>query len=280
MDNSRSVAIEMRVASVRSWICCLTLRQSYLNSQLSMMNGRLGFSKQGGIYYRGQSNDEWSLQTTLERFFNKRGYDWCDTDRVFEFENKFARKFKETLIKYKKTIPDKNVEVCMMMQHYGLPTRMLDLSTDFMTALFFATREGEGDFAIWEIYDDGSIGVGSPSDFPVEFICPSRFLDERISSQFAAFVRQNRLGCSFMEALSDGIRLKSSCYIKNMGMLRADSEYSDVIRKDNKLIKWVFPHDARQEVKSILAKSAKSADRVFPDIYGAVEAIISESDIL
>lgn len=78
------------------------------------------------LYFRGHSNKKYKLTPTLYR----------KDDPYFEFENKL---FRETII----NCPDdfvkcKNtLEILVKMQHYGIPTRILDLTRNALVALYF-----------------------------------------------------------------------------------------------------------------------------------------------
>jgi hypothetical protein len=54
----------------------------------------------------------------------------------------------------------KPLEVLAFMQHYGLPTRLLDWSTNFLSALFFAVE------GWWELAVENTAKAPSPRSFP------------------------------------------------------------------------------------------------------------------
>lgn len=108
------------------------------------------------VVYRGQSNSEWSLQTSLDRCHSRdSGYEdrlkdenlcvasFCNEARPFLGQLERAYAFSST---------DKVDKVTRMtvMQHFGAPTRLLDWTLSVMVAAYFAcigeySREG----AVW-----------------------------------------------------------------------------------------------------------------------------------
>ena len=87
-------------------------------------------------WYRGQSDYEWILEPAVYREgrFNKESIYIKEFERLRPSEFQFNNNF------------DKLVK----MQHYGLPTRLLDLTTNPLVALYFACNENtERDGALY-----------------------------------------------------------------------------------------------------------------------------------
>jgi len=88
--------------------------------------------------FRGHADSSWGLTTTLERIskqsgnnqFSKAYEDWS----MGEFKSKFHLYDKANVA------PASKLEWLSLMQHYGVPTRLLDLTTSPFVALFFAVE--------------------------------------------------------------------------------------------------------------------------------------------
>lgn len=100
--------------------------------------------------YRGQSIFDWSLQPSVYRFQNFKRY-----QTMF---------FEEILLSQKPSVPyppilntTLNLEWLMLSQHYNVPTRFLDWSSDVLTSLYFACNEN--------FNEDGSIFICNQSDY-------------------------------------------------------------------------------------------------------------------
>lgn len=114
-----------------------------------------------GRVFRGQSNVSWMLSTSIERAFERAhssssaGYSTtrsallpgCEADMLYEFKRKASL--------YETNLPDEEsvIEWLSLMQHYGCPTRLLDFTSSFYVAAFFAISQSsrEEDIAIWSI---------------------------------------------------------------------------------------------------------------------------------
>jgi hypothetical protein len=107
--------------------------------------------------YRGQADVEWPLRTSLDRLF-------ADMQPIIEAAKGSTRKFAEKkheslLVKsfqrdanlYLRFLPDiKNkLEWLAVMQHYGAPTRLFDVTFSPHIATYFALEAGSGQCSVF-----------------------------------------------------------------------------------------------------------------------------------
>ncbi|MBR4535561.1 MAG: FRG domain-containing protein [Bacteroidales bacterium] len=85
--------------------------------------------QQDHLFFRGQADAEWKLTPSI---FRKPGTD----------ENKLLRDTFRYAWKYLQEYPT-NLEKMIVLQHYGLHTRLLDLTSNPLIALFFACSDEE-----------------------------------------------------------------------------------------------------------------------------------------
>ena len=111
--------------------------------------------------FRGQSNSEWGLSSSLERALGQIIHDddtkIDDRQKVVEGKEKLILKeFKRRAHHYIPSPPlDSNsLEWLALIQHYGGATRLLDFSHSFYVGAFFAVEEIKPEHensAIWAI---------------------------------------------------------------------------------------------------------------------------------
>jgi hypothetical protein len=98
------------------------------------------------IWYRGQADKEWDPLPTVERpWFRGRAKEHIEfpkeTKRQLSVERRINREFRQRAAML--LGDDDLVKTYFLAQHYGLPTRLLDWTTNPLAALFFAVCEPE-----------------------------------------------------------------------------------------------------------------------------------------
>lgn len=98
--------------------------------------------------FRGQSNSEWELQTTLERSNIVKGFP--------EFEDNLLKDFKKGVKFYlnDELLPNSVLEYFSLLQHFGAPSRLLDFTKSPYVAAYFAFEQANeplGNIAIWVV---------------------------------------------------------------------------------------------------------------------------------
>lgn len=92
------------------------------------------------VWYRGQANFSWNLLPGLMRDGNQH------------LENLLLTRFKQSAAMLIDGSPNNDFDWLFLMQHYGVPTRLLDWSESPLVALYFAIQsEEEEDAALWAL---------------------------------------------------------------------------------------------------------------------------------
>jgi hypothetical protein len=101
----------------------------------------------GSWLFRGHERAEWPLSTTLEREFGSRATE-VEERLLWQFVRKAPRLLPPHLIPH-----DNDVAAWLgLIQHYGGPTRLLDMTRSPYIALFFAMEPAGGhDRSLWAI---------------------------------------------------------------------------------------------------------------------------------
>ncbi|MBI4005048.1 MAG: FRG domain-containing protein [Gammaproteobacteria bacterium] len=101
------------------------------------------------MMFRGQSSIEWPLLPSIARFPSTLdGYDdWMN------FEKALIENFKQYSFPYLDKKPLSYIEWLILAQHHGIPTRLLDWTTNPLKGLFFAVENliYENDGVLWAL---------------------------------------------------------------------------------------------------------------------------------
>lgn len=163
------------------------------------------YKNKQNVFYRGQSDKNYSISCSLSR---EEGYVENESKMISETLKKKEKEF----LGYK--VP---IEILSKMQHYGIPTRLVDVTLDPYIALYFAIEEVEHDedaevFIFEKIpYEINSKDVKLVSLFSIAKDYSFKSLadlyentyDEKIGLyEIAEIVKENKL-VKFDESLSD-----------------------------------------------------------------------------
>jgi hypothetical protein len=131
--------------------------------------------------FRGQQENRWGLQTTLERTVLRFGH---PLTRAPIIEKGLTRRFIRQSHHYSLNVPDRDniLEWLGLMRHYGAPTRILDWTESFFVALYFAIENADGAAAIWALDRtavDSAVLRLLPSDTCKRCIDENGYIDSR-----------------------------------------------------------------------------------------------------
>ncbi|HHF2932011.1 TPA: FRG domain-containing protein [Vibrio alginolyticus] len=182
--------------------------------------------------FRGQSNDDWILQSSLSRAFEE-SQNIRDTGRRTvgkpsinrrEHEKVMIDRFKCNAHLFLDHLPHDKDDLSWLavMQHHGAPTRLLDFTFSPYIALYFALESGDGDAAVYcinqsalseaddEYFGDHKLDVHSrvmdgeeSNDDPCLYAFEPKFSNQRLLSQQGLFVATNNLTHTHENTLSE-----------------------------------------------------------------------------
>jgi hypothetical protein len=205
--------------------------------------------------FRGHLKWSWPLVPSIGRLYKRPQADGCYED-WYSFEDQLMLEFKRNSRLWLQREPRDEAEWLVIAQHYGLPTRLLDWTTNPLKALLFAVddKKDQSDGAVWALTSSGSheYGVDMKSDSIQLFPPPS--LDPRVVAQESYFAL-------FPYPKGD---------VPIPALRRADCPTGDVWG----LLKLRIPRDKKNEIRFYLRKLGITYGSLFPGLEGVAGDIV------
>jgi hypothetical protein len=212
--------------------------------------------------YRGQKNDYLLLPKLIRKVNEKQ-----KVKEFFKIEKRIMSDFKNSSIICDRKIKDYNDwKILSIAQHYGLPTRLLDWSTNPLTALWFAfesEKDDDKDRIVWGLVVNKESLADVESDLPDQYSYIMAFkpldLDPRIIAQGSWFTIQS---VQIFGPGGDGI--PSFDDIPALNELD-EFEYS--------LARFILPNKIRLDILKELDVLGINYFTLFPDLSGLCKNI-------
>jgi FRG domain len=250
-----------------------------------------------GWIFRGHSNADWPLETTLFRGASMFGY---SCDQLAHAENWMLREFRRRAHHYVSDPPpaDDKLEWLALIQHYGGPTRLLDFSYSFYVAAFFAMERADKDAAIWAIDRfqlARVIAAKTGANIEVENVAEmnrrhiASFLDanwnkpivanmepermnERLSIQQGLFLFPSDIRMPFVSVLEQTFGLPTGA-LANRDPEQWLSQMADRVSVDFSLVKLILPRDMHAAALQDLHRMNMNSATLFPGLDGFARSL-------
>jgi hypothetical protein len=133
------------------------------------------------VIFRGVRSTEHKLVPKIGRYKKfKKSRDTLGEERYM------LRLFKEQAVRYMATIPDNNWEWLAIMQHHGMPTRLLDWTRNPLVAAYFAVqKEHDGDSCVYAFKSNQYINIEKNPD-PFDRDKLGKFIPRHITHRITA----------------------------------------------------------------------------------------------
>jgi hypothetical protein len=221
-------------------------------------------SYDGDIWYRGQGDFTWSLSPGLLR---------CKKDTPSE--GTLLARFKQSAAMLINDNPKDNFDWLFLMQHYGVPTRLLDWTESPLTALYFACIEqkhDDVDGSLWSLKPTKLNETAGISTSEKNFI-PS-FDDQELinySVETLASNPRNKLSPLATIATRNNPRIQSQLGVFTIHHL--DQRAIEEICSNDEIIKYKIPKSAKAEIRKELKLLGINKFTLFPELSSIGEIL-------
>lgn len=147
----------------------------------------------GATVFRGVRKEDYDLIPKIGRIDDKND----EYDDLYDLESELMDGFKKKAIPYLERYPQNEWEWLAIAQHHGLPTRLLDWTSNPLVALYFAVeKEFEGCSAIYMLTHEKYLATEDFED-PYELTKSEVFtpphISNRITAQSGLFTIQSKI---------------------------------------------------------------------------------------
>ena len=175
------------------------------------------------VLFRGQSNCTWQLLPMLARL---------QIDSPETTEQKMIGEFKRSFLPLSNIQPQTPWDVLALAQHHGLPTRLLDWTSNALVGLWFAVKDdSDTDATVWVLIPDAKDyrlqKDRNPYDNKRTRVFFPKIVSTRISAQSGAFTVHQIIDGKKPVALDKNIK-----YRGKREKLIIDKESFSTIRRD------------------------------------------------
>ena len=212
--------------------------------------------------FRGHGDIRWPLLPSIARMFDKMdGYENWNV-----FEDDILERFRKYSAPYISKTPQNRFEWMVIAQHHGLPTRLLDWTTNPLKGLFFAVENPAHNY-------DGAVWLLQPNGWWNDLSGINDKLD--ILEILAAY---------FPDHINERVIAQESCFTffpfpaKNEPI--PDMGTTDVYAKHvKKLVRFKIPQKSKETIRRELKKLGISHLSIFPCLEGLATSIRREFNL-
>lgn len=222
------------------------------------------FEGSGSVWYRGHSDHSWKLESGYERLKKP--------PKEISLVNEFRQNANFLLDKH---TPKNDFDWLFLMQHYGVPTRLLDWSESPLVALYFAVvSETRGakkkDGALW-VLDPGKLNTNTNAkkDPYIPAFEEGEYMDDfetiKIDSGSSA-------GLMPIAAIATRNNPRIQAQLGTFTISRSKTPIEDVGDKSH-VHKYVIPKDSKPIVAEELKLLGLGKFQIFPELASIGEKI-------
>ncbi|MBP7262525.1 MAG: FRG domain-containing protein [Bacteroidia bacterium] len=239
-------------------------------------------------WFRGHSRECGELTPSIYRDpYSSELYQYFRNDVEFQFAEDFKRRAPSVSTSF----PSENnhLEWLFLMQHHGVPTRLLDWSESILVATFFAVdSDDDMDGELWTLLpwklneSHGFYGLPSNSKNRIlQFLAHEIFHNnpEELREKYNLSEIPKVPMAIIPPLMHPRMHSQFSCFTIHP---KPQDGYSiqDIIQDNKYLMRYIIPKELKKIFKSNLASLGISQSSIFPDLDGLAKTIKDRGNIV
>lgn len=214
------------------------------------------------VWFRGHAIANWKLECTLAR------------NGGMEAELPLIRRFKQNALPLITNRPADEWEWLFLMQHHGLPTRLLDWSESVLVSLYFAVNDDgtdhEGkDGCIWALHPNelNAISLRDETANQVLGLGDDKHFDDYLPSKIGAQVQ------TFQPLAATAVRNNPRIQMQQGVFTVSHKDLSglDELANTSPLWRMIIPAESKSKFRAELKALNLSRLSLFPELSNAAE---------
>jgi hypothetical protein len=220
----------------------------------------------GPIWYRGQASVSWSLVPGIMRSKSRK-----------ISEETIQKRFKQSASMLLNSEPQNEFDWMFLMQHYGIPTRLLDWSESPLVALYFAVSDesSQEDAVLWALKPIELNNYANIRDDNEDHFLPS-FEDDVLQNYTTTSINgASRIKMNPIASIAKRNNVRIQAQLGVFTVHHNDETPIESMAKANHLKKYVIPRSNCKEILNKLRVLGFSKFALFPEL-GSITDIIRD----
>lgn len=215
------------------------------------------------VWYRGQGSVDWQLVPGIFRYSTKYS------------ETSLLTRFKQSASLLIDTSPKDDFDWLFLMQHYGVPTRLLDWTESPLIALYFAVSEEENDkfdSALWMLKPIELNKLANIKTTEKNYI-PS-FDDEYLENYNIQNVNSNkRVEMSPVATIATRNNSRIQAQLGVFTIHHLDKKPLDEFCTEKEIVKYIIPKGSKASLRKELDLLSVNKFSLFPELSSIGEIL-------